>query len=260
MIVVFDAQCLLCDGWVQFLLRHNHKGIFQFASIQSDAGQALLAQAGLQVDGLETLLLIDGPRTWQHTGAIFRVLGALGWPWRLAWISWLVPAQIRTRSIAHWRGIATVCSADSSNVPCRRRIRRSAFWIESIVRSMTCTFGPSDDTATSVLITLVPGAKEHHRCRRCQQQTTDDLRADVAVDVAPMRALNLEQCKPRSVNVLLCLLLEDALRLTLSLAVGHLVKIGFHGKEIRKERLPGCAAPSTKSRLCLKIQRMDECE
>ena len=95
MIVVFDAQCLLCNGWVQFLLRHDRKGVFRFASIQSEAGQALLANAGLAVDGLQTLLLIDGERSWQHTGAIFRVLGALGWPWRLAWIGWLVPVQVR---------------------------------------------------------------------------------------------------------------------------------------------------------------------
>ena len=95
MIVVFDAQCLLCNGWVQFLLRHDRKGVFRFASIQSEAGQALLARAGLAVDGLQTLLLIDGERSWQHTGAIFRVLGALGWPWRLAWIGWLVPVQLR---------------------------------------------------------------------------------------------------------------------------------------------------------------------
>jgi len=95
MIVVFDAQCLLCNGWVQFLLRHDRKGVFRFASIQSEAGQALLAKVGLAVDGLQTLLLIDGERSWQHTGAIFRVLGALGWPWRLAWIGWLVPVQLR---------------------------------------------------------------------------------------------------------------------------------------------------------------------
>ncbi|MGJ7498590.1 thiol-disulfide oxidoreductase DCC family protein [Variovorax sp. RT4R15] len=95
MIVVFDAQCLLCNGWVQFLLRHDRRGVFRFASIQSEAGQALLAKAGLAVDGLQTLLLIDGERSWQHTGAIFRVLSALGWPWRLAWIGWLVPVQLR---------------------------------------------------------------------------------------------------------------------------------------------------------------------
>ena len=95
MIVVFDAQCLLCNGWVQFLLKHDRKGVFQFASIQGAAGQAFLAQAGLRVEGLQTLLLVDGPKTWQHTAAILRVVHGLGWPWRLAWVGWLVPAPLR---------------------------------------------------------------------------------------------------------------------------------------------------------------------
>jgi predicted DCC family thiol-disulfide oxidoreductase YuxK len=95
LIVVFDAQCLLCNGWVQFLLRHDRSAIFSFASIQSAVGQRLLADRGLKVDGLETLLLVDGRRTWMHTAAIFRVLHALGWPWRLAWLAWLIPAFLR---------------------------------------------------------------------------------------------------------------------------------------------------------------------
>jgi predicted DCC family thiol-disulfide oxidoreductase YuxK len=95
MIVVFDAKCLLCDGWVRFLLKHDRHRLFQFASMQSLSGQALLAQAGLRVDGLQTLLLVDGQKSWQHTAAILRVLHGLGWPWRLAWIAWLIPAPWR---------------------------------------------------------------------------------------------------------------------------------------------------------------------
>lgn len=95
MIVVFDAQCLLCNGWVQFLLRHDHRQVLKFASIQGGVGRRLLAEAGLEVDGLQTLLLVEGDRTWQHTAAIFRVLHALGWPWRLAWLAWLVPSFVR---------------------------------------------------------------------------------------------------------------------------------------------------------------------
>ena len=44
MILVFDAHCLLCSGWVQFLLRHDTKKRIRFASIQGAAGQRLLAQ------------------------------------------------------------------------------------------------------------------------------------------------------------------------------------------------------------------------
>lgn len=93
--MVFDAHCLLCNGWVRFLLRHDNKAVFRFASIQGAEGRRLLADAGLEVSGLQTLLLVDGDRTWQHTAAIFRVLHALGWPWRMAWLAWLVPSFFR---------------------------------------------------------------------------------------------------------------------------------------------------------------------
>lgn len=116
MIVVFDAQCLLCDGWVRFLLRHDRRGVLRFASIQGANGRALLARAGLQVDGLQTLLLVDGERIWQQTAAILRVLHALGWPWRLAWVAWLVPAPLRdalyrvlARHRYRWFGRSETC-------------------------------------------------------------------------------------------------------------------------------------------------------
>lgn len=95
MIIVFDAQCLLCSRWVHFLLKFDRRGLFRFASIQGAQGQALLARAGLRVDGLQTLLLVDGDRCWQQTGAILRVLHALGWPWRAAWLAWPIPAPLR---------------------------------------------------------------------------------------------------------------------------------------------------------------------
>lgn len=95
MIVVFDAQCLLCNAWVQFLLRHDRQGVIRFASIQGANGRRLLDQAGLRTEGLDTLLVIQGQRSWRHSAAILRVLHQLGWPWRLAWIGWLVPALLR---------------------------------------------------------------------------------------------------------------------------------------------------------------------
>lgn len=116
MIVVFDGQCLLCQGWVQFLLKHDRRGQFQFAAIQGAAGRRLLADAGLQPQGLQTLLLVDAGQSWQHTGAILRILHTLGWPWRLAWAAWLVPAPLRdglyrliARNRYRWFGRSAQC-------------------------------------------------------------------------------------------------------------------------------------------------------
>jgi predicted DCC family thiol-disulfide oxidoreductase YuxK len=96
MIVVFDAKCLLCNGWVQFLLRHDRQGRIRFASMQGEQGARLLNEAGLSAgEGLQTLLVVEGGRSWQHTAAILRILHRLGWPWHLAWAGWLVPAPLR---------------------------------------------------------------------------------------------------------------------------------------------------------------------
>jgi predicted DCC family thiol-disulfide oxidoreductase YuxK len=116
MIVVFDAQCLLCDGWVKFLLRHDKQQRLRFASIQGAQGLALLQRAGLQIEGLQTLLLVDGERSWQHTAAILRILHELGGFWRLAWVAWLVPAPLRdalyrwlARNRYRWFGRSATC-------------------------------------------------------------------------------------------------------------------------------------------------------
>ena len=95
MIVVFDAKCLLCSGWVRFLLNRRGAEGIRFASLQGATGRQLLVDNGLQPDALQTLLVIDRGRSWQNTAAILRVLDALGWPWKLAWAGWLVPSPLR---------------------------------------------------------------------------------------------------------------------------------------------------------------------
>jgi predicted DCC family thiol-disulfide oxidoreductase YuxK len=86
----------------------------------------LLAEDGLSVTGLETLLMVDGPRSWQDMAAILRILRTLGGPWRLAWLAWLVPAPLRDglyRWIARHRysifGRADQCLRPPAGSPAR---------------------------------------------------------------------------------------------------------------------------------------------
>ena len=91
--IVFDGHCLLCSAWVGFLLRHDRDARLRFAAMQGATGQALLAQAGLRLATLDTLLLHDGTRHWCHSAALIRILHTLGGPWRAAWLAWLIPAR-----------------------------------------------------------------------------------------------------------------------------------------------------------------------
>ena len=102
-IVVFDGVCVLCNGWVRFLLRHDRVGRYRFAAMQSDAGRTLLAVHGLDPDDPVSFLLVEGAQAWTDTEAIVRVLSGLGGFWRAARLLRLLPKRLRD---AGYRAVA----------------------------------------------------------------------------------------------------------------------------------------------------------
>ena len=94
-VIVFDGVCVLCNGWVRFLLRHDHARRYRFAAMQSDAGRALLARHGLDPRDPASFLLIEGERAWTDSDAIRRVLAGLGGPWQFAHALAAVPRVVR---------------------------------------------------------------------------------------------------------------------------------------------------------------------
>lgn len=99
--IVFDGVCVLCSGWVHFLLKHDRRGRYRFAAMQGDSGRALLKAHGLDPDDPVSFLLVEDAATnqpalaWTDSDAILRVLSGLGGAWRLLWpLHWL-PRALR---------------------------------------------------------------------------------------------------------------------------------------------------------------------
>jgi len=97
--ILFDGVCNLCNGFVQFVIRHDAAGRFRFAALQSEAAQALLAAQGIAPAALagdpESVLLLSGGRLYSHSAAVLRIAGGLGGVWRLAGVGWLLPGAWR---------------------------------------------------------------------------------------------------------------------------------------------------------------------
>ena len=93
-IIVFDGVCVLCNGWVQFLLERDG-GRYRFAAMQTSAGRALLAAHGLDADDPASFLLVDEGQAWTDSDAIRRVLVGLGGPWKSAVLLVLIPRFLR---------------------------------------------------------------------------------------------------------------------------------------------------------------------
>lgn len=94
-VIVFDGVCVLCNGWVQFLLRHDHARRYRFAAMQSTSGRDLLAAHGLDPGDPASFLLIDGGHAFVDTDAIRRVVTGLGGAWRFAHLIAWVPRALR---------------------------------------------------------------------------------------------------------------------------------------------------------------------
>lgn len=96
-LVVFDGLCRFCDGGVQWLLRHDRRGVFRFAASQSAVGRSRLAAAGVPLQGGTpgTIVLIEGQRVWTHSEAVIEIASRLGLPWSLARAARLVPRGLR---------------------------------------------------------------------------------------------------------------------------------------------------------------------
>jgi predicted DCC family thiol-disulfide oxidoreductase YuxK len=105
--ILFDGVCNLCNGFVQFVIRHDAAGRFRFAALQGDAGQALLAAHNVAATSLaanpESVLLLSGGKLYSHSDAVLRIAQGLGRGWQLLAVSRLLP---RTWRDAAYRFVA----------------------------------------------------------------------------------------------------------------------------------------------------------
>ena len=97
--ILFDGVCNLCNGFVQFIIRHDAAGRYRFAALQSEAGQALLLAHGVAPATLaadpDSVLLLSGGQLYSHSTAVLRIARGLGSVWQLAALGGVLPRAWR---------------------------------------------------------------------------------------------------------------------------------------------------------------------
>jgi predicted DCC family thiol-disulfide oxidoreductase YuxK len=93
-LILFDGVCNFCSASVNFVIKNDSQNRYQFASLQSDYGQALLTQHHLNNYDLNTVFLISNGKLYSKSEAVLQIARHLrGWSW-IAWFRW-VPLFIR---------------------------------------------------------------------------------------------------------------------------------------------------------------------
>jgi predicted DCC family thiol-disulfide oxidoreductase YuxK len=94
-IILFDGVCNLCNGAVQFVIRHDPKGIFKLAALQSEAGQALLKKHQLDPEALHSIVLILDDKVYRQSRAALEIARRLSGAWPLLYVFIIVPYFLR---------------------------------------------------------------------------------------------------------------------------------------------------------------------
>lgn len=115
-ILLFDGVCNLCNGSVQWVIRHDPEAKFRFASLQSEAGQALLHQHNLPTNEMNTVVLIDGEKAYTRSDVPLQIFGKMGGAWLVLAALRIVPRFIRdavydwiARNRYRWFGKQEAC-------------------------------------------------------------------------------------------------------------------------------------------------------
>jgi predicted DCC family thiol-disulfide oxidoreductase YuxK len=99
-LVLYDGVCGLCNRLLEFLLHHDRRLVFCFASLQSATGRAMVARYGGNPDDASSFYVVADFRT-AHARALRKsdaavfVAAQLGWPWRWLRAAAAVPAPLR---------------------------------------------------------------------------------------------------------------------------------------------------------------------
>ncbi len=94
MIVLFDGVCNLCNSSVQFIIKHDSKKRFVFASLQSDISKALLSEFKEKND-LNSIILIEKDHIYKESTAILRIAKHLNNGLPLLYFFIIIPPFIR---------------------------------------------------------------------------------------------------------------------------------------------------------------------
>ncbi|HVI43334.1 MAG TPA: thiol-disulfide oxidoreductase DCC family protein [Chitinophaga sp.] len=125
-IILFDGVCNFCNASINFVIRHDRKGYFHFAPLQSAVAAQLGQQYHFSPSALSSVVLVENGKAYTKSGAALHIAKRLPLPWKLAFIFIVVPPFIRDRVYGwiarnryRWFGKQEACMVPTADVRSR---------------------------------------------------------------------------------------------------------------------------------------------
>ncbi len=93
-IIFFDGYCILCNGFIDFLLKVDKRSYLRFSPIHGETAKKILPLNRLQ--DIESVIFIDEQnRIFSKSVAVITILKTLGGFWKLSILFFIIPRVIR---------------------------------------------------------------------------------------------------------------------------------------------------------------------
>ncbi len=95
-VILFDGVCNLCNNAINFVIARDKKDQFRYASLQSDIGQQLADERGIDLSKIDSILLIEPKLAYYHkSSAAIRIAQHLSGAYPLMGIFLILPKFFR---------------------------------------------------------------------------------------------------------------------------------------------------------------------
>lgn len=94
-IIVFDGVCILCNSFVQFILKKDKRKQFYFTTAQSDFVKEQLKTNPMKANAMDSVLYVKNGKVFAESTAALNIFSDLGGLWKLLSIFKLIPPFIR---------------------------------------------------------------------------------------------------------------------------------------------------------------------
>lgn len=125
-IVFFDGVCNLCNGAVQYILRHEVRNELMFCSLQSPAASEIFASRGLLKPEVDSIILLDRRHVYVKSEAALRVAKYLNSPHSWWYLFRVFPLWLRdgvytfiARNRYKWFGKQAACLVPTPELKAR---------------------------------------------------------------------------------------------------------------------------------------------
>ena len=95
-IILFDGVCNLCNGAVQFIIKHDKKDIFRFVALQSELGIEICNHIGVDQNKIDSIILYHpGVAYYYKSSAVLEIGKDLSGIYSLASVLKIFPEKFR---------------------------------------------------------------------------------------------------------------------------------------------------------------------